>query len=125
MIFLETRHDTHMNDTWILLAEDDKLFATLFTRYWKQSFPDTPLVQVSTIVQARLELASRTPPAAAVLDYTLEDGTSEQLHTELSCPSVLWSACADGGLTAKPKGREELSLAVRAVAEMGGVVPLQ
>jgi DNA-binding NarL/FixJ family response regulator len=114
-----------MNDKWVLLAEDDKLFAKLFRRYWEQSFPDIPLVQVSTTVQARIELGSRNSPAVVVLDYNLEDGTTEQLHSELSCPSVLWTSCSDGHLAAKPNGRDELSRAVRAVAEKGGVVPPQ
>jgi hypothetical protein len=121
LIFLKRRHDRVMDDVWVLLAEDDKLFATLFKRFWNQSYPSIPLVQVSSTKQARLELASRTPPAVAVLDFTLEDGTCEQLHSDLKCPSILWSACAEGELTAKPNGREELSRAVQLVAKKAGV----
>lgn len=114
-----------MEEKWVLLAEDDKLFASLFTRFWNQSYPHVPLVCVSTTVHAREVLSSRSPPTVAVLDHTLEDGTSEELFTELSCPAIIWSACAEGDLLAKPKGRDELCQAVRSVAERGGVVPSQ
>ena len=114
-----------MNDRWVLLAEDDKLFATLFGRFWKESFPDVPLVQVASVSGARKELDSRNAPVVAVLDYTLQDGTSEKIYSELDCPSVLWSSCAEGGIRAKPTGRDELTIAVRKVGEMAGLVPPQ
>ncbi|MCA9781186.1 MAG: hypothetical protein KC800_30910 [Candidatus Eremiobacteraeota bacterium] len=114
-----------MKDRWVLLAEDDKLFATLFGRFWKERFPDIPLVCVGTVSGAREELKNREAPLVAILDHTLEDGTSEHLYSELSCPSLLWSACAEGELQAKPTGRDELTTAVRKVGEMGGLVPPQ
>ncbi len=114
-----------MNDRWVLLAEDDKLFATLFGRFWKESFPDVPLVQVISIAGARRELESRSAPVVAVLDHTLQDGTSEELYSQLECPSLLWSACSEGEVKAKPKGRDELTIAVRKVGEMAGLVPPQ
>lgn len=114
-----------MNDRWVLLAEDDKLFATLFGKFWRESFPDVLLVQVVSVSGARKELESRNSPVVAVLDHTLQDGTSDRLYSELSCPSVLWSSCAEGGVRAKPTGRDELTIAVRKVGEMAGLVPPQ
>lgn len=114
-----------MNERWVLLAEDDKLFAALFGKFWKESFPEVLLVQVVSVSGARRELETRNSPVVAVLDHTLQDGTSDQLYLEMDCPSILWSSCAQGGVRAKPTGRDELTSAVRKVGEMAGLVPPQ
>ncbi|MFA5505192.1 MAG: hypothetical protein WC314_16225 [Vulcanimicrobiota bacterium] len=113
------------SNPWILLAEDDKLFAALFQRFWVGSFPEVQVVLVPSVAEARKELQNRPTPVAAVLDYTLSDGTSEELSRELSCPFVLWSACGEGHLQAKPTGRDELGRAVQQVAALAGLLPLE
>lgn len=114
-----------MDCEWLLLAEDDRLFATLFARFWKEEFAHIPLVQVSRVADAREELAKRRAPLAAVLDLNLTDGDTLELSRELTCPCLVWSACSDGEVKKKPNGRHELSCAVRSIAEKAGVVPSQ
>lgn len=106
---------------WILLAEDDKLFTRVFMRFWQKSFPDTPVKVAASLVQVRALLGEDPGPSFAVLDLNLEDGSSQELVSELSCPSLLWSATPDPHCETKPAGREQMLQAISRIAKSGGL----
>ena len=114
-------------NAWLLLAEDDLLFSKLFERFWMQSRPEVELVTVTSVREARSALASRkVPPIAAVLDFNLKDGTSEEFLSDLNCPTILWSACSESEHGTKPQGKVELILEIDKIARLGGLdVPPQ
>lgn len=111
-----------MTDSWVLLAEDDKLFTALFSRFWKARFPEVPLIAVCSMEAARREMQHRSEPEIAIVDLTLEDGTTEEFFSELRCEKLLWSACAEGHIQSKPSGREELEAAVVRVGVQAGLL---
>jgi len=118
------------NEKWILLAEDDRLFAKLFVRFWSEAFPQIRIRIVTSNKEGVVLLQnSESRPALAVLDLNLSDGSSEELRALLQCPSVTWSAVPGIGEAAprqKPVGRAGLVEAVKDLGRIGQLdVPLQ
>jgi hypothetical protein len=119
--------EDHGPGRWVLLAEDDRLFARLFVKFWEQRFPEIAVVTAASLQAARILLSTqRNSPIVAVLDLNLEDGCSEDLQNMLSCPSILWSASAGERWRSKPNGRNQLVKAMAEIGELGGLdVPSQ
>lgn len=114
--------DGKKNGPWILLAEDDKLFAMLFSRAWKHAFPDVPIFQVTTVSELSGYTGVRdSMPCVAVLDLNLEDGTSLDVRDELACPNFVWSSDSHGEVRQKPLGKSELAECVVEIARLGGL----
>ena len=110
------------NGSWILLAEDDKLFTMLFERAWKAAFPGVDVVKVSKVSELSVYCSKEASPKVAVLDRNLEDGSSLDYHERFICPVVLWSSDSSGEVRRKPVGREELEMAIQEIARIGGLV---
>ena len=124
---LNDSNSTGPSEQWILLAEDDKLFAQLFSRFWKKTYPSVELVVRSSVQEVRELLAAQESlPMIAILDRHLEDGESSDLLGVLKCPVLSWSAGESDDAVTKPAGRAQLDSALLRVAEMAGLnVPLQ
>lgn len=105
-------------DKWFLLVEDDKLFSTLFRRFFSQQAPQSELRVVGSVAEARALLQEMGQPQAAVLDHHLNDGFGEDLLPYLKCRVTIWSAGADDPAKRKPHGREALEDSVREI--LGG-----
>lgn len=106
----------------MLLTEDDKLFALLFTRFWKERFPHVKIELASSVSQGKAVLAEKgNPPRVAILDMNLSDGCSTELLNELPCPHLLWTAMGEGEIGSKPKGKKELEAAVERIGTLGGI----
>lgn len=108
--------------SWILLAEDDKLFTMLFERAWKVAFPGVEVVKVSKVSELSAFCEEGASPRVAVLDRNLEDGSSLEYGRRFTCPVVLWSSDSSGEVRRKPVGREELEMAIQEIARIGGLV---
>lgn len=113
---------TKRTSGWVLLAEDDKLFVALFSRFWSDLYPSVPLLITGSVAQGQALLRVRqTQPLVAVLDHHLCDGSSEALKAELHCPVLVWSAVENGELQRKPQGRQELVAAVERIGKLGSI----
>lgn len=112
--------ETGAEKGWLLLAEDDALFASLFCRFFQKRYGDRFEIRVvKSLSQARLSLAqSVTAPCFAVLDLNLEDGSSEEMVGLLGCDYLLWSASPENGMHPKPSGRPALEAAVDEIATL-------
>lgn len=107
---------------WLLFAEDDALFSSLFCRFFRKRFPGVELVTATSLEGARGHLRrSPVPPLYAVLDFHLEDGSSTDLHPDLQCSYLIWSASPEPGLRAKPSGRESLEKAIGEIGDLAGL----
>ena len=126
-LYMEISECENTASQWVLLAEDDKLFSTLFLRFWKQSFPAVKVLTAVSNAQV-LEIIRREtqPPSVVILDLNLEDGSSQHLVEELNCPTWLWSASQSAGCKHKPMGRSELTGSLAEIARLGRLdVPSQ
>lgn len=104
--------------SWLLLAEDDDLFASLFCRFFRKRNQERLEVrQVRSLAEARRCLSrSVAPPVFAVMDLNLEDGSGRELVSALTCPHILWSASPEPGVRAKPSGRPALEATVEEIS---------
>lgn len=107
---------------WILFAEDDALFSSLFCRFFRKRYPGIALVTATSVEGARGLLGrSALAPMFAVLDFHLEDGSSTELQPDLQCSYLVWSASPEPGLRPKPSGRESLEKAIDEIGELAGL----
>lgn len=109
---------------WILLVEDDPIFARLFCRCWLQAYPQIA-VQVAGDLATMNSLLGQTgaPPRLIVMDRSLPDGNGHDLASGLPVQTYCWSACAEGGVAAKPQGKSALEASVQQLAALAGLQP--
>lgn len=111
---------------WLLLAEDDALFASLFCRFFLKFYSGQAKVTVvRSLTQLRAcLLSSPRPPVFAVLDLNLEDGPSTDILSELNCPYRVWSATAENGIDEKPSGRQALEARALEIGRAAGLTEI-
>lgn len=102
---------------WILLVEDDPLFARLFQRFWERCCPDVPCRSVGSL-EGLAEILKESPaPSFVVCDRRLPDGTSDDFLFPDGLDKLIWSADGKGSFQAKPVGRVELEAAVKQISQ--------
>lgn len=107
-----------MAEPWVLLVEDDKIFAMLFCRIWQTQVAAVSISVAGTLEEMRQHLErAEHPPRLIILDRSLPDGNGHEVACHLATPYHCWSAVGEGGTEAKPQGRAALEAVVRTLAQ--------
>lgn len=109
---------------WVLMVEDDPLFAKIFEHFWKKEFPAVEFYVSGSLGEMRDTLSEAvTDPHLVILDHNLPDGLGSQVGDTLEVRNMCWSALGSGDLRRKPQGRQELEEAVRELGAGVGFSP--
>lgn len=101
---------------WLLLVEDDAIFAMLFSRVFKARCSRYQLKLAKSLAEARALIDGSTGmPALMIIDRILPDGDGSSLAASVNVPNLCWSADGDGGFQMKPQGKAALEQAVTAL----------
>lgn len=112
------------SESWVLLVEDDALFALLFRRAWQRLCPNIELVVVGSLADMRRRLEeAAVGPRMLIVDRTLPDGDGHQAGRDFPGLRVCWSATPTAEGWSKPQGKEELEVALRRLATEAGLDP--
>ena len=89
----------HLDKHRIMLVEDHPIFLDAIGAVMSRKFPQSEIQLMSTIAEARDELASGTVPSLAIIDIILPDGDGvdliEDMHVQFGVPVIAFSGRAD------------------------------
>ena len=109
---LPKKDNVKNSGSWVLLVEDDPIFAMLFRRFWKAREGAAELVVAKNLEEMSTALRERGEPHLVILDRNLPDGDGHEVARTATWPSHCWSSLGEDATGAKPIGKEALQKAV-------------
>ncbi len=104
---------------WVLLVEDDPIFAMLFCRFWRTANSGVEVSVAKDLAQMK-HLIQKAPkaPSLVIFDRNLPDGDGHAVAKDAAWPTHCWSSLAQERSEAKPQGKEALRNSVEALLEI-------
>ena len=104
---------------WVLLVEDDPIFAMLFCRFWRAADSRVEVSVAKDLAQMKhlIEKASQAP-SLVIFDRNLPDGDGHAAAKNAAWPTHCWSALAQEQVGVKPQGKDALRSSVEALLEI-------